>query len=276
MKSILLPTDFSNNALHAIQYTAELFKNEPCKFYLLHVHQASAYISDDLMHVPTSESIHKILVDNAKTALSDLVNQLNLKNNPNHDFLMLVDYDNFIDAINQICQVHNIDLIAMGMQGKSAAEQVLFGSHTIRVIQRLDMPTLVVPESYNFNKLDKVILSIKNYKTFINSCLDIFNSIQALHGFTIDALNFNTTDSEADFTTILNKKLANIAYDMYPKDAKDSFNAIEKHIDDNDIDLLVMGSEKHSFFERLFTKHAVETFAYNIKRPLLVLGQNSQ
>ena len=97
-----------------------------------------------------------------------------------------------------------------------------------------------------------------------------------MHGFTIDVLNFNTTDSEADFMTILNKKLANIAYDMYPKDAKDSFNAIEKHIDDNDIDLLVMGSEKHSFFERLFTKHAVETFAYNIKRPLLVLGQNSQ
>ena len=33
---ILLPTDFSDNALAAIEYTLKLYANEPCTFYFLH------------------------------------------------------------------------------------------------------------------------------------------------------------------------------------------------------------------------------------------------
>ncbi|MDC1379711.1 universal stress protein, partial [Algibacter sp.] len=36
-RKILLPTDFSKNAWHAITYALELYKKEPVDFYILNV-----------------------------------------------------------------------------------------------------------------------------------------------------------------------------------------------------------------------------------------------
>jgi len=57
MKSILLPTDFSENSKNAIEYAMRLFENEQCTFYVLHVQKASHYATDDLMAAPANTSI---------------------------------------------------------------------------------------------------------------------------------------------------------------------------------------------------------------------------
>ena len=36
-RKILLPTDFSDNALQAVKYALELYKEQECIFYLLNV-----------------------------------------------------------------------------------------------------------------------------------------------------------------------------------------------------------------------------------------------
>ena len=38
MRRILIPTDFSENAMNAIKYGLELFKNEESEFYLVHAY----------------------------------------------------------------------------------------------------------------------------------------------------------------------------------------------------------------------------------------------
>ena len=41
MKTILLPTDFSDNSWNAIEYALNLNKDTDCNFYLLHVSKLS-------------------------------------------------------------------------------------------------------------------------------------------------------------------------------------------------------------------------------------------
>ncbi len=38
MKNILLPTDFSDNSINAIQYALKIFKDINCTFYLLNIY----------------------------------------------------------------------------------------------------------------------------------------------------------------------------------------------------------------------------------------------
>ncbi|KAA3620515.1 MAG: universal stress protein, partial [Flavobacterium sp.] len=49
MKKILLPTDFSPNSLHAIDYAMNFFKGNKAHFVLLNIQKSSEYITDDLM-----------------------------------------------------------------------------------------------------------------------------------------------------------------------------------------------------------------------------------
>ncbi|MEJ2113114.1 MAG: universal stress protein [Flavobacteriaceae bacterium] len=41
-RKILLPTDFSKNAWHAINYALELYKDENCDFYILNAFSATS------------------------------------------------------------------------------------------------------------------------------------------------------------------------------------------------------------------------------------------
>ena len=155
MKSILLPTDFSKNSFNAINYAAELFKNEVCEFYIINIQKASSFVSDDLMTMTSSATIYHTLIDIAKKSISNVINELKeTYNNDLHEFYSIVDYDNFVDGINQACVTRNIDLIIMGTKGASGAEKVLFGSNTARVMQRCNTPVLAIPDGCKFNGLN--------------------------------------------------------------------------------------------------------------------------
>ena len=111
MKTILLPTDFSKNSINAINYAVKLFEHMPCDFYLLNVQKASSFISDDLMTVSSSASIYTTLVSAAKKSISNIISQIEKRHkNKNHTYHSIVDYDNFVDAINQTTENHKIDL----------------------------------------------------------------------------------------------------------------------------------------------------------------------
>ncbi|HAT67935.1 MAG TPA: universal stress protein, partial [Flavobacteriaceae bacterium] len=49
MRKVLIPTDFSRNAWDAIAYAVDLFKNEPCEFYILNVYSLADFATDNLM-----------------------------------------------------------------------------------------------------------------------------------------------------------------------------------------------------------------------------------
>ena len=74
MKKILIPIDFSENAINAINYALALFKDEFCKFYILHAYQEDIYLSN----VPITREIIKEVIrtvgkDSQKLKLKDII-----------------------------------------------------------------------------------------------------------------------------------------------------------------------------------------------------------
>ena len=281
MKSILLPTDFSKNSFNAINYAAELFKNEVCEFYIINIQKASSFVSDDLMTMTSSATIYHTLIDIAKKSISNVINELKeTYNNDLHEFYSIVDYDNFVDGINQACVTRNIDLIIMGTKGASGAEKVLFGSNTARVMQRCNTPVLAIPDGCKFNGLNKIALasnySIKYNKEDLQSLLDISNlyksSIDILYVTTQEDLTQNQENNKA----FLDTYFGNIKHEFVNLEKKNVFKAVQQYIKNNDIKVLAMTSRYHPFFERLFTKHLVETFVSKIDIPFLVMENSNE
>lgn len=275
-KAILLPTDFSTNSLNAIDYALELFKSEPCEFYIINIQKASSFVSDDLMTMSSSATIYQTLIDAAIKSIKNIIIKVEKKYANNlHQFHSIVDYDNFIDGINQICETRHIDLIVMGTKGASGAEKVIFGSNTVRVMQRCNTPVLAIPNGCVFKGLERIAFT-SNYATLYNKKdLKPLVDILGLYNSKIDILHLaNKNDLSQDQENnkaLLDACFRNAVHEFIDLSNKDIFKTIQDYLNSNEIKMLAMMNKKHSFLERLFTKHLVETFAFKIDIPFLVM-----
>jgi len=276
VKSILLPTDFSKNSMNAIDYAVALFEKIPCEFYIINIQKASSFISDDLMMMSSSATIYQTLIAAAKKSIKNIINNIESKHhNKLHSFHSIVDYDNFIDGINQVCELKAIDLIIMGTKGASGAEKMLFGSNTVHVMQRCNVHVLAIPNGYRFSGIERVAFT-SNYLTIYKEeelltlvdIIKLFDSeLNVLH---LSDENY-LSDSHDHNTELLDTSFSRVIHRFIDVDGKDIFTAIHNYIEANNIKMLTMMNRKHSFFEGLFSKHLVETFGFKIDIPFFVI-----
>ncbi|MDU8886339.1 universal stress protein [Yeosuana sp. MJ-SS3] len=280
MKRILLPTDFSINSLKAINYAQELFKNEAAEFYVLNVVKTSSFITDDLMTMTPSETLYKSLIDTSKKSINKIISKVKSKHKNNkHQFHAIVDYDSFIDAVNQQCASKKIELIIMGTKGITGLERILFGSNTVRVINRCSTPVLVIPSNYKFQPINEIVFT-SNYATqysFLEllpllNVSKIFNSkIKIVHISDNDAL----TQEQENNKSFLNSHFNDVVHEFVDLKGINILAKVTDYLDKNSIQLLAMVNKKHSFFERLFGTHKIESFVLQIHSPILIMQNSS-
>lgn len=276
MKSILLPTDFSKNSINAINYAMALFKDITCDFYLLNVQKASSFISDDMMVMASSATIYQTIIDVSKKSIANLISKLETKyKNANHTFHSVVDYDNFIDSINQVTLNKQIDLIVMGTKGASGLEKVIFGSNTVHVMQRCVAPVLAIPDGCLFTNLNRVAFTT-NYLTLHNiEELRPLKELVTLYNSKLNVLHFDDikgiSDQRKENKKFLKTYFSDVTYENIDSFSTDLYKTLEEYVHANDIKLIAMMRKKHTFLERLFNRHPEETLAFNIDIPFLVM-----
>ncbi|OIQ30458.1 MAG: hypothetical protein BM564_03575 [Bacteroidetes bacterium MedPE-SWsnd-G2] len=276
MKRVLLPTDFSENSINAIHFAVKQFQFEECEFYILNVQKASSFVSDDLMTMQPSTTIYNSLINASKTRVEGIVSELKLQyDNVLHGYHSCVDYDNFIDAINQMIKTKHIDLIVMGTKGKTNAESIIFGSNSVRVMQRANCPVLVIPEAYKFTGIQEVVF-ISNYLSHYKpDDLGILVELCEHYNYSVKVLHVNEdetlTGEQRNNRAYLDAYFSNIEHKFVTLKGDDVLNSVLNYCDEFNTDLLCMMSRKHSFLERLFNTHNVEKFAFNAKLPMLII-----
>ena len=133
MKKILIPIDFSENAINAVDYALALFKDELCKFYILHAYQEDIYLNK--APIP-KEELKEVIRTAGKDSQLQLKNTLKLikKLSPNskHIFKILSANNILVDEADKVVDEKDIDLIIMGTLGKTNNKKRTFGSHTYR------------------------------------------------------------------------------------------------------------------------------------------------
>ena len=277
MKKIVLPTDFSDNALNAINYALQLFKDDVCTFYLLNTYTPMIYtyeyqINADQHMMEAVDMVKK----NSKTKLDELLRSLKKKyNNPKHKYATISSFSILSDEVVEFADKHNIDLVVMGTKGASKAREVLFGSNTIHVIKKAKCPVLAIPENFSF-EAPKEILFPTDYKidfklTNLKLLIELANTynprINILHTFNDNELS---EDQEKN-KLVLDNYFSNTAHLFHNITNQKLPDAIEKFQIRAKINLLVMINTRHSFFEKLFSKSAIHEIALHLNIPLLVV-----
>lgn len=277
-RKILLPTDFSKNAWHAITYALELYKYDYCNFYILSVFSLTNNIIDSLINMEPGSEMYETAKAESENGLAKVMNMLTLNEqyNSKHHFEVISKFNNVIEAINSIVEEKDIEMIVMGTKGKTGSTRVTYGNTAINAMEKVrNCPVIVVPEIAKQNIPTEIVFPT-GYKTplkrrELNHLVHLAKTCEA----SIKVLHISKAN-ELDKKQLNNKKLL----EEYFEDIDYSFHTLSNveipvgincFVESRDSDMVAFINKKHTFFGSMFTHPLVKDLGYNSKVPILVM-----
>lgn len=275
MKRILLPTDFSENSLKAIQYAVLIYKDIKCTFYLLHTFTPPVYQTEYLYGSSIQFELGDVLRENSEKQMEELRVRLEKeRKNPNHTFIGRIAFNTLMDEISQTVAAENMDLIVMGTQGATNAAEILIGTHTVHVIKRAKCPVLAIPQKFKQTAPKKILFPTDYEIQFQKEKFGQLLQIAELHGSRINVMHVQTG---SDLTADQEKNKAQLRDLLGPvglfHEIPDNsiVPAINGFLGKEKIDFLVMARNKHTFLERLFIEPVIKKIGFHVTVPFMVL-----
>jgi len=138
---ILLPTDFSESAHHALSYGISFAREYKAELVLLHVVETvAAPYASDLFPVPMAE-VFEEMSSYAREELEKLAAEARERGVTVRS--MVAQGKPSLEII-RVAREESADMIVLGTHGKGMLDQALFGSTTERVVRKAPCPVLSV------------------------------------------------------------------------------------------------------------------------------------
>jgi len=142
---ILVPTDFSDNAMKAVVYAAELAKQIEAEIFLLNAHELG--LAND-----SRRNDMKTL----KRSIMSLYNGLHIKTRL-ADGLP-------VESILEMANRESVDLIVMGTNGAGGIKEAIIGTVAAEVAGRSRIPVLIVPAQYQMEQPDGIVFTTNHFE----------------------------------------------------------------------------------------------------------------
>ncbi|MCW9036691.1 universal stress protein, partial [Altibacter sp.] len=150
MRKVLIPTDFSENAMNAIRYALELFKYERSEFIIFHAYADEVYENTLEMSRELFEAYREKVQEKSDTELQHVLAQmLAISPNPRHTYHSLSVFGSLVDVSNDLVDKENADVLVMGTRGATDQRDITFGSNTLQVIKYVKCPVLAIPSRFH-------------------------------------------------------------------------------------------------------------------------------
>ncbi len=272
MNTILVPTDFSQNAKNALNFAIGIAKKGKAKIILLHAYNIT-YLSPDMPLDYLSEQLSSAELESARI-LNVLCEKVKKENKITCEF---VNQEGLaIDVILDTVKNKNPNLVIMGTKGATGLKEVLIGSNTAKVMGKAACPVIAIPEKATFDLMKKIVYATDYHPsdiTALNKLVEfakIFKSkIKVLHITNTDDLMDVEEKRMLNFKKKVIAKLdyAGISFQLLY--AKNIEKKLEKYVKDESINLLAMSTRYRNLIERLFGKSLTKKLAYHTKVPLM-------
>jgi nucleotide-binding universal stress UspA family protein len=154
MKKILVPVDFSPASLNAVQYAAHLAAESGARFILLYIFSPNlidTYISPEMQEALLHEEDAKALACFARI-VQQIPAEIRENISPEYRIAMGPVQEEILFMSDRI----RPDLVVMGMRGSNHVAQKMLGSTAAAVVQRSDVPVMVVPEHASFHPIREI------------------------------------------------------------------------------------------------------------------------
>jgi nucleotide-binding universal stress UspA family protein len=278
MKRILIPTDFSDCAEKAITFAVQSAKILPAEIILLHALDIQGSLYTDYMGV--TKEYNKALQNQFLHKLNSIKD--NLGKDEKISLKAIVSRNSLKNAIAEVADDYDIDLIIMGTLGASGIKKVFFGSNTSSVIGNSKIPVLVIPPGYEWKKPESFLFTTHHFEKD-PAILDFIFEISNLYMAGVNAAVFSNKEKDTaetllqhtnqilEYEKFIRRNYEELTFTTQHIFGKNFIESLQNYITENDVDILTMVFHKRDFLQMIFNPGITRKMSYQTKIPLLAI-----
>lgn len=272
MKRILFPTDFSELTRNALAHAVQIARISDAELILVNafnLEYLDPHIPKESYEMERDESLKKL--EGLKEEL------LGEEGNAGVKIRCFPVFGSPVSSIEELAEHQEADLIVMATNGASGLKAFFTGSHTERVVDRVNCPVLVVPEKAELRRIAHVLFASDLTKTpekELGILMQIVRAAQAeLH-----IVNVGEGEEKAVMEKAAEKFEKEELYEDIPHhwefvEHDDVLKGIEAYIDEHpEIDMLVMvGRERRDWLERFVSPQLTKKAVHHPFLPTMIV-----
>tara|TARA_R110000744_G_scaffold58705_3_gene122486 strand:+ start:694 stop:1533 length:840 start_codon:yes stop_codon:yes gene_type:complete len=276
-KRILIPTDFSKNALNATRYALDLYSKLNCEFYFLNVFRLDSYSTDSLFIPEPGSGEYEAAKTRSEEEFYKLLDILELHHdNSKHSYHTISSFNFLSEALQQIIAEKDIDLVVMGTQGATRSQGIILGSNTVNTMEKIrECPVLAVPEDVRFSTPKEIVFPTDYKSAFKRKELGYLIEISKMHDTAIRVLyiskNTELNDEQMKNQKLLGEILGTLNHSFHTLSKKDVSDGLTGFVESRDSDMIAFINRKHFFFSSIFSKPLIKEIGYDTTVPILAL-----
>ncbi len=275
MKTILVPTDFSEQAHVALDLASGIAQKNSATVQLLSVVEAPQGTSFSAMgEVTAPDGMDSMffaqLLKRQRERLEKLV-----KDDKYQDISLEgeVDIGNPFENISKMIADRDVDLVVMGTQGSSGMEEILVGSNTEKVVRRAKCPVLTVKEAVDASSIKDIVFAT-NLRHTEEKLMKELLRLQKLFDAKLHILCVNTPSTfETDrfyregMQNLVNKyNISNYTMNVYNDDVEE--DGIVFFAEDINADMIALATHGRTGIRHLLSGSIAEDVVNHAKRPV--------
>lgn len=270
MKTILLPTDFSKNALRAINYAVRLFGKDDVRYLLLHSFQVPSAGQHVLI------SLDELIREEAEKDMAELRQNIITAEGLSEDqVISTVQHTSVVTGVNRAAREHNADVVVMGTKGATGMLEKWMGSNAAAVIRDCEVPVLAVPSDAPMKIPHRIALAADQEEA--SDCLDWLRDSAKTWGASVMVFHVNT-GTESDEVVVetearegIGEALGSVSAVFCTVTQPSVEEGIDHFLRSQKADMLAMVAHQRGFFGRLFHKSMTRRMSMESTIPLLIL-----
>jgi hypothetical protein len=180
-----------------------------------------------------------------------------------------------IDNISRLAHTTRATMVVMGITGKSAIRQAMFGSNVLKLIDKNLYPVMIIPPDAKYKGMVNAAFAsdFKNIEDttpsdLINAVLEIFNP--KLHIVHVNKDVYVSLPAYLEEgKSVFKNMFKQFTTEFYFLTLSDFFDAIDNFVKDYDIDLLITVPKHQSNSTSIFKTTHTKRLAYHSHIPIL-------
>ncbi len=262
METIIVASDFSDEAKNATEYAIKMAKTIDASVVLFNLHILSVHaVNSRLPYEAILATIEK-----SKLKIENQVDMLSKK----HD-VEITSYfamGDFYEQLQHAIETYKANLVIMGMHEKTL-EGDLLGSTTTESIHKLKTPILAIPLNAKFIGINKILYACDLNKGVTSKILEKVKLTTQKFNAELKVFHVNDTMQETTHIAEILEPLEGVSY-YYKSMQSDSVIAeIKKELINFKPDILIMVPYEYGFWSSLIHKSKTRIMASGLDMPLL-------
>lgn len=273
MKTILVPTDFSENAHNALRYAGALASQLNARLILAHIIHLPVAPVESGMVIPVDLQLGEDFSEELNTLAANLRKELHRE----IEIETVCQYGYLTGDLNALVKTHHVDLVVMGTKGATNFLDKLIGTNSSEFSKTAHCPVLIIPAVAQYKDIHHIAYA-SDFESeegiFLRQLFGIAQLLSAHVSLinVVDGQELNLL-SDTEMVEEVTTHFPEVVYSMAQIRIHDIVEGLHTFVEENSADILAVSMHKRGFFDELFHTSISRRLIYHTTLPLLTLPE---